>query len=675
MKKVLLGVVAMLFIASTVIAQPPQGGVIAGRILEDSTNNGIWWAQVTATKITGDPFERTVHSGWNGNYAAHQLPPGSYVVTATKSGWSEGAYPDTLIVNDDLHENIDVYLTEIPINYGSIAGIITDAATSAPIEDAHVVVRGPGFWNYHHTTTGADGSYLVDDLEPGDYTVSGHKEDYFPGEYPDPIPIDGNDTTGIDIALAPIVPTGIRGTVTDISTGNPIEGARIHAFNVNYWHHNRVAYTDENGDYEIDTPPGEYQVRACAEGYLSEEYPTNVIVPETGYVEDIDFALTGFSFGSISGTVTDTSGSPIENARIIARKYDGWFGRHARTDETGAYTIENLLPGDYRVHAYKWGYDPAVYPDTVVVPDGGNVVDIDFIMTPPLPHDGVISGTVTDDSTGLPIEGASLIALGHSNGPWHHFVVRRVFTDENGDYLFDNLPHIQFKIHTHADGYIGEFYDNVHSYWDASLVTPDADSIDIALALRDDPGIRTISGRISDPADGFVDGGIIYLMSDDRIVDIVSTDIEGYYGFTNLQPGTYEVSAFTPYGEGALENPIELTFDDYGNADIVIAVTSTDDNTDLLPDKSALSQNYPNPFNAHTTISFNLPSTENVELSIYNVVGQKIITLQNGRMNAGEHSIIWDGRSDNGSEVASGIYFYRLSAGDQTETRRMTFLK
>jgi len=674
-KKILLGVVAMLFITSTVLAQPPQGGVIAGRILEDGTNNGIWWAEVTATKITGDPFERTVHSMWNGHYAAHQLPPGSYVVTATKPGWSEGVYPETLIVNDDLHEDIDIYLTEIPIDYGSIAGTITDAATSAPIEDAYVAVRGPGFWNYHHTTTGADGAYLIDELVPGDYTVSAHKEDYHPGQYPGQIEIDGNDTTGIDIALAAVVPTGIRGTVTDISTGNPIEGARVRASDVNSWFYHRYAYTDENGDYEIDARPGEYHVRASAEGYLAEEYPTNVIVPDSGYVEDIDFALTGFNYGSISGTVTDTSGTPLNNARIMARKYGSWFGHSARTDETGAYTIEDLIPGDYRVHAYKWGFEPAVYPDTVVVPDGGNVPDINFALVPLGGHDGVISGTVTDDSTGLAIEGASLIAIGHHTGPWHRFVVRRVFSDVDGYFVFDYLPEIPFKIFARAEGYYGEFYDDVHSYWDATPVTPDADSIDIGLAPREDPGIMTIFGRITDPAGGFVDGGIVFLMSDGQIVDIVDTDIEGYYGFTNLQSGIYEVSAFTPYGEGALDEPIELTFNNCGNADIVIVATSADEISNLLPERTALGQNYPNPFNAHTTISFNLQSTENVELSVYNIVGQKIVTLQNSLMNAGEHSVIWDGRDDKGNEIASGVYFYRLSAGNLTETKRMIFLK
>jgi protocatechuate 3,4-dioxygenase beta subunit len=673
MKKVLIAMAAAMLVASAIQAQMPQGA-ITGRILDDSTNHGILWASVTATKITGDPFEKTVHSLWGGHYGIYRLPPGSYVVSATKPGWSTGEYPDTLVVNDDLHQDIDIYLTEIPIDFGSIAGVITDASTSLPLEGAHVVVRGPGFWNVHSAETGADGAYLVDQLSPGDYEVKAHKMDYFPAEYPDLVAIDGNDTTGIDLALSPVVPTGIRGTVTDISSGNPIEGALVYAMDVNSWFHHRIAITDANGDYEIDARPGEYHVRAWAEGYFVEEYPTNVIVPETGYVEDIDFALSGFNFGSISGTVTDTSGAPLENARITARKYGDFFGRSATSDATGAYTIENLLPGDYRIHAHKRGFEPAEYPDTVTVPDGANVPNIDFALVPFGPDDGVISGTVTDDSTGMPIEGASLIALGRGPDFWNMFVFRREFTDENGDYSFENLPHIPFKIFTYANGYVGEFYDDVGSYFDATPVTPDANDIDVGLAPRENPGILSIYGQILDQEARSLDG-VVYLMSEGQIVNIAGTDMDGYYGFSDLNPGTYEVSAFTPYGEGFLNDPIELTFNNYGDADIVIAVTSTDDNSDLLPVKASLSQNYPNPFNAYTSISFELPSATNVELTIYNVVGRRIATLQNGFLNSGEHSVIWDGRNDSGAEVASGIYFYRLSTDNLTETRRMTFLK
>jgi len=70
----------------------------------------------------------------------------------------------------------------------------------------------------------------------------------------------------------------------------------------------------------------------------------------------------------------------------------------------------------------------------------------------------------------------------------------------------------------------------------------------------------------------------------------------------------------------------------------------------------------PNPFNIETEISFSLDQSDNVELSIYNVLGQKILDLSTGFFEAGMHTVAWDGTNQAGQTVASGVYFYRLSA-------------
>jgi len=94
-----------------------------------------------------------------------------------------------------------------------------------------------------------------------------------------------------------------------------------------------------------------------------------------------------------------------------------------------------------------------------------------------------------------------------------------------------------------------------------------------------------------------------------------------------------------------------------------------------LPTAFALSQNYPNPFNPVTEIGFSLPSASEVRLEVYNIAGQKVTTLVNSPMDAGEHQIQWDGKVDGGESVATGIYFYRLQAGDFVETKKMLLLK
>jgi hypothetical protein len=90
----------------------------------------------------------------------------------------------------------------------------------------------------------------------------------------------------------------------------------------------------------------------------------------------------------------------------------------------------------------------------------------------------------------------------------------------------------------------------------------------------------------------------------------------------------------------------------------------------LIPAGSHLSQNYPNPFNPRTTISFNLDTESHVTLDVFNVAGKRVATLVNGTKGAGLHSVEFDA-----SSLSSGIYYYRLVAGDIVEHKKMVLLK
>jgi len=90
---------------------------------------------------------------------------------------------------------------------------------------------------------------------------------------------------------------------------------------------------------------------------------------------------------------------------------------------------------------------------------------------------------------------------------------------------------------------------------------------------------------------------------------------------------------------------------------------------------AALGQNSPNPFNPTTTIAFTLPVQETVALSVYDASGRLVRDLVNGTRNAGDHSITWDGRDNAGTTVGSGVYFYRLTAGKYSESKKMVMLK
>ncbi len=94
-----------------------------------------------------------------------------------------------------------------------------------------------------------------------------------------------------------------------------------------------------------------------------------------------------------------------------------------------------------------------------------------------------------------------------------------------------------------------------------------------------------------------------------------------------------------------------------------------------VPEREQLGQNYPNPFNPSTTVSFSLASPERVTLIIYNTLGQQIKVLADAQYEPGSHQLTWDGRTEDGRAAASGVYFYRLVAGEYIESRKMVLLK
>ena len=93
-----------------------------------------------------------------------------------------------------------------------------------------------------------------------------------------------------------------------------------------------------------------------------------------------------------------------------------------------------------------------------------------------------------------------------------------------------------------------------------------------------------------------------------------------------------------------------------------------------MPLATTLKGNYPNPFNPTTTISFSIQNNSKIELSIFNIKGQKIRSLLNDQITAGEHSIVWNGQDASGKKVGSGVYLYKLNINGKTEAVRKCLL-
>jgi len=183
----------------------------------------------------------------------------------------------------------------------------------------------------------------------------------------------------------------------------------------------------------------------------------------------------------------------------------------------------------------------------------------------------------------------------------------------------------------------------------------------------------------------------------DKVIDTIAGNFTVFWlGLTggSIPPGTYTMATIYfrtgPTWDPAIPNPLDtfnpgqgLSFVDTNTNDIQpiycppgdLEVKGDPAKGSGLPKTFSLSQNFPNPFNANTVISFALPKTGHVKLEIYNILGQKVKVLVDEMVTAGYKRVVWDGKDNSGTDVASGVYFYRIKTQETVEVMKMTLLK
>lgn len=157
--------------------------------------------------------------------------------------------------------------------------------------------------------------------------------------------------------------------------------------------------------------------------------------------------------------------------------------------------------------------------------------------------------------------------------------------------------------------------------------------------------------------------------------DTTSYAIEGTFGqYITAERNWWGTSS----PDSSLFNPPKpeyyVDFEPYLTSSPKTSAPATEE-VNTLPGSFALHPNYPNPFNPATMIQFDLPVNSNVELAIYNILGQKVITLLDDKYSAGSYEVQWNGVNAGGERVSSGVYFYRLTAGSFTQARKMMLIK
>jgi hypothetical protein len=304
--------------------------------------------------------------------------------------------------------------------------------------------------------------------------------------------------------------------------------------------------------------------------------------------------------------------------------------------------------------------------------------------------------TVEPDSNstepGAPIPGAVVFAIPLFSGPAHFDI-----TDALGNYRITRLVPGEYVVVSWARGHLLEFYKDATHWRDATIVTAESnrvvEGIDFTLA-RVQAGPYRISGLVRRKQGGGtqiassdqLDGLVVYAFNDEGIAASAITGAGGAFSLDGVPAGEYKLklngAGFEDSYFGGTDEQSAQTLS-LGNGqsleniafEIEETVTGIDDANSALPETFHVEQNYPNPFNPETTIRFGLAANSQVKVLIYNILGQRIKTLVDKKMEAGFHQVQWNGLSDSGLRAASGIYLLRFEAGDVVQTRRMVLMK
>jgi len=375
--------------------------------------------------------------------------------------------------------------------------------------------------------------------------------------------------------IEPEAPFAIRGRVTAAAVGTPIAGATIELIDATrtlqgddgqQWP--RVAWlrTDDSGEYSFaSVPTSDYWVIAYADGYAREVYEGQVSIHEAPVVSYTGTPISGIDFvlneaGTISGRVTLAGGTtPVPDTIVVATEAryawlsNRWYMATSAAD--GTYRIGNLPLGEYMVTVW-WGkgyvaeyYNDVHYLDQfspVRVAPLQDTPGIDF----PLDPEGRISGSVIDDVTGAPIEGAFIHAspqqgeevIGSTTG-------LGAFTDADGAFSVGTLPAAGFLLSARADGYADEIYQHRLDWSEADLIWVESGQHVTGLTIRMRVG-RTLAGHLYDgvtrePLRGFMVSILVPDGGNAGAMPTRPTVADGSYSIC-LPAGTYIARAQVP---------------------------------------------------------------------------------------------------------------------------------
>lgn len=493
------------------------------------------------------------------------------------------------------------------------------------------------------------------------------------------------------------------------------------------------ANSDSTGFYLIEhLPAGSYFAQASIwrGDEFGQEYYDNVELAENATPivladnerrEDINFSVdVRPMYGGVFGSVVDAgTGLPIPRAYVEITPTNWyrdmymrpfWYWNYSSiSDDAGRFAFNDLYEGEYLISVYANGafeyYDDAVNAGsaTLVKVAGGTDFQVDFSLVQRNDGKGSISGAVLSELENAPFDIAVVTArpaLSGDSSQTADFFYSAV-TEKNGTYIMNGLADGDYYLMSFTQGGIAEYYDNV---FDPSLATlvhvgggqpvagidfqlSPAWYLDWAKFHEGAPNNAAVAGRVSDAQNTPIEGvTIIVLTESNSAIASVKTGATGTYEIYGLPPGNYVLQAasigYASNFNGSYANFSEAVPVYVGSGSVEINFVLQPRTTsvrpgekDNLPKELLLLGNYPNPFNPQTQIKFALPKDMDLIIDIFNVKGEHIAQLFDGRLSAGEHSLVWNGLNQQGHQVSSGLYLYRLESAIAVKTGKMLLVR
>jgi len=382
------------------------------------------------------------------------------------------------------------------------------------------------------------------------------------------------------------------------------------------------------------------------------------------------FTSSSQLWGFISGQVTLLGGSGNVDEVVISNGTT-----YTQPDQSGSY-IYPQLPGTYDITASLTGYTSITENNVYVVENETTVVDF-TLEALPIPT-GFICNVISYNDV-------ELIWDVPQTSDRDYEISREANTGRYKKPASDNERAL-IGYNVYRDGVeIAEITDpTILTYTDLALAAgtygyyvtavhdngeslpSDQDEVIITFPAPQNPQAQTQGVDILVTWDEPAIRALIYYKVYRNLIMIADDIVDTSYLDPEMLNGTYTYNIRAVYSGG---------YQSTLSSDAVVEHVQTNAEGILIPKITYLKGNYPNPFNPETIIKFALSSTSKTFIQIYNIKGEKVRTLVNEQLDAGHHSVIWNGTDESGRNVASGIYFYKFKTVNFNETRKMLLLK